>query len=48
MHKFSSIYMGRHMKQIGEPKVEIEGSGEDNELQVLENLQKSYKTRYIK
>jgi hypothetical protein len=38
MQKFSGIYMGRHRRQAGEPEADMEGSGEDNEPQVLATL----------
>jgi hypothetical protein len=38
MQKFSGIYMGRRRKQAGEPEADMEGSGEDNEPQVLSKL----------
>jgi hypothetical protein len=35
MQKFSGIYMGRRRKQTCETEAEMEGSGEDNESQIL-------------
>jgi len=35
MQKFSGLYMGRRRKQTGEGEVEMEGSGEDKEPQIL-------------
>jgi hypothetical protein len=43
MHKFSGIYMGRRIKQTGEPETEMEGSGEDSEPQVLAGIAKELK-----
>jgi hypothetical protein len=38
MQKFSGIYMGRRRKQTGEAEAEMEGSGEDNEPQILAGI----------
>ena len=35
MQKFSGIYIGKRRKRTGETEVEMEGSGEDNEPQIL-------------
>jgi hypothetical protein len=40
MQKFNGIYMGRRRKKAYEPKADMEGSGEDNEPQVLANFAK--------
>jgi hypothetical protein len=40
MHKFNGIYMGRRRKYTGEPEVEMEGSCEDSEPQVLATFAK--------
>ena len=40
MQKFSGIYMGKRRKQIGETEVEMEGSGEDSEPQILAGFPK--------
>ena len=40
MQKFSGIYMGRCRKQAGEPKADMEGSGEDSEPQILAGFAK--------
>jgi hypothetical protein len=38
MLNFSGIYMGRRRRQAGEAEADMEGSGEDNEPQVLATL----------
>ena len=43
MQKFSGIYMGRRKRQTREPKVEMEGSRDDNEPQVLAGIGKELK-----
>jgi hypothetical protein len=40
MHKFNGIYMGRRRKHTSETEVEMEGSGEDNEPQILTGFTK--------
>jgi hypothetical protein len=40
MQKFSGIYMGRRRRQTGEPEAKMEGSGEDNDPQVLARYSK--------
>jgi hypothetical protein len=40
MQKFSGIYMGRRRKQTGKPEADMEGSGEDNDPQVLASFAK--------
>jgi hypothetical protein len=44
MQKFNGIYMGRHRRQTGEPKAEMEGSGDDSEPQVLASIEKELKS----
>jgi hypothetical protein len=46
MQKFSGIYMGRRRKQTGEPEADMEGSGEDNEPQVLASFAKDLQQFY--
>ena len=40
MQKLNVIYMGRNRKQTCETEVEMEGSGEDNEPQILAGFSK--------
>jgi hypothetical protein len=40
MQRFSGIYMGRRRKQTGEAEVEMEGSREDSEPQILAGFTK--------
>jgi hypothetical protein len=44
MQKFTGIYMGRHMRQTGEPEAEMEGSGDDSEAQILAGIAKELKS----
>jgi hypothetical protein len=40
MQNFSGIYMARRRKQTGEAEVEMEGSDEDSEPQILAGIAK--------
>jgi hypothetical protein len=44
MQKFSGIYMGRRRRQTCELEVEMEGSGDDSEPQVLAGIAKELKS----
>jgi hypothetical protein len=38
MKSFSGIYIGRRRRKIDEPEAKMEGSGEDNDPQVLAGI----------